>query len=193
MARLRDIAPARPDWGRLFETAEAQAGHFTTAQAAAAGYSSQLLQKHLRSGRITRVRRGVYRLVHFPPGDREDLVVVWLWSDRCGVFSHETALRLHDLGDARSPTLHLTLPLAWRRRRLRVPDGVVLHHADVPGSERTTVGAVPVTTPARTLADCVGAGVRAEVLQRALVAGLARGVVDAPLPDSWRWESPPRD
>ncbi len=43
------------------------------------------------------MRRGVYRLVHFPVGDHEDLTAVWLWSEREGVFSHETALALHDL------------------------------------------------------------------------------------------------
>ena len=32
-----------PDWNALFEVAQAQAGHFTTRQAAAAGYSPQLL------------------------------------------------------------------------------------------------------------------------------------------------------
>src|SRR5208337_2168977 len=66
---------------------------------AAAGYSTQLLLKHIRSGRVTRVRRGVYRLVHFPAGEHENLAVLWLWSERMGVFSHHTALALHGLSD----------------------------------------------------------------------------------------------
>ena len=74
--------PGGPRWDALYETAAAQEGHFTTAQAADAGYSSQLLRKYLANGRIARTRRGVYRLVHFPPGDHEDLVTIWLWSGR---------------------------------------------------------------------------------------------------------------
>ena len=94
------MASNRPDWDSLFSTASGQDGHFTTAQAAEAGYSPQLLAKHLKAGRIRRVRRGVYRVVHYPAAEHEDLVVLWLWSDRTGVFSHETALFLHDLSDA---------------------------------------------------------------------------------------------
>src|ERR1043166_4989525 len=93
------VVAARPSWSRPYETASSQEGHVTTQQAADAGYSPQLLRKHIQAGRIMRVRRGIYRLVHFPPGEHEDLVVVWLWSDRQGVFSHQTALGLHELSD----------------------------------------------------------------------------------------------
>lgn len=51
-----------------------QAGYFTTKQAADAGYSSQLLLKHLRAGRVARTLRGIYRLAHFPAGEHEELV-----------------------------------------------------------------------------------------------------------------------
>src|SRR5687767_543553 len=107
-------APSRKRWDRLYATAEAQQGHFTTAQAASAGFSPQLLAKHIQARRITRERRGVYRLVHFPAMEHEELMVVWLWADRAGVFSHQTALFLHGLSDVLPSRLHLTLPLAWR-------------------------------------------------------------------------------
>ena len=121
----------------------AQEGHFTTQQALDAGYSSQLLVKYLDNGKITRVRRSVYRLKHFPPGQQEDLVALWLWSERAGVFSYETALMLHELADVLPVRAHLTLPAKWRKRRLRVPEGVVLHYADVPKRDQAWVGAVP--------------------------------------------------
>ena len=35
--------------------------------------------------------------------------------------------------------IHLTLPGAWQNRRLRVPDGLVLHHAFVSRDERVWV------------------------------------------------------
>src|SRR4029079_969576 len=132
----RKATAARPSWDRLYETAASQSGYVTTQQAAEAGYSSQPLLKHLRAGRIRRSRRGMYRLVHFPEGEHDELTVVWLWFERGGVFSHQTALALHELSDALPWQTHLTLPADWRRRRFRVPGGVVLHHADVPTSDR---------------------------------------------------------
>ncbi|MBU1068633.1 type IV toxin-antitoxin system AbiEi family antitoxin domain-containing protein [Myxococcota bacterium] len=51
--------PPKPDWDLLFETASAQEGYFTTRQAAEAGYSTQLLLKHIRAGRVVRTRRGI--------------------------------------------------------------------------------------------------------------------------------------
>lgn len=80
-----------PDWDALFEVAQGQQGYFTTRQAASVGYSPQLLHKYLQNRTVVRVRRGIYRLVHFPASQEEDLVPLWLWSDRVGVFSHETA------------------------------------------------------------------------------------------------------
>ena len=167
----------KPDWDRLYETALAQEGHFTTQQALDAGYSSQLLVKYLNSGKIIRIRRTVYRLKHFPPGQQEDLVALWLWSDRAGIFSHETALMLHELSDVLPARAHLTVPAKWRRRRLQVPDGVVLYYADVPKRDRAWVGAVPVTSPARTLADCAADYVSPDFLSSAISQALARGMV----------------
>jgi len=170
----------KPDWDRLYETAESQDGHFTTEQARDAGYSPQLLVKYLASGKVRRVRRGIYRLKHFPPGQHEDLVVLWLWSGRAGILSHETALMLHDLSDVLSARVHLTVPPEWRERRLRVPDGVVLHYAKVLERDRTWVGTVPVTSPARTLADCAADHISPEFVSSAVRQALARGLIGAP-------------
>lgn len=170
-------ASRKPDWDRLFETAAAQEGHFTTQQAAESGYSPQLLAKYLANGKVERVIRGVYRLVHYPAGEREDMVVVWLWSGRQGVFSHETALALHDLGDALPAHHDLTLPAAWNRRRLRVPRGVRLHYANIPARDRAWFGAVPVTKPARTLRDCAELPIAPEMLLRATLDARRRGLV----------------
>lgn len=179
-----------PDWDSLFEVAQGQDGYFTTAQAARSGYSRPLLHKHLAGGKIVRVRRGVYRVVHFPTSDREDLVVLWLWSDQAGVFSHETALALHDLSDALPSKAHLTLPASWRRRRLRVPAGLVLHFADVGERDRTSFGAVPVTVPLRTLTDCIEANLAPGLVDQAMSQARRRGLITAAeessLRDEWR-------
>jgi predicted transcriptional regulator of viral defense system len=167
-----------PNWDRLFEIAAAQEGYFTTIQASEAGYYPQLLAKHLKSKRIMRVRRGAYRLVHFPAGEHEDLIVIWLWTERVAVFSHETALALHGLSDVLSSKAHATLPNSWKNRRLRVPPGVVLHFADIGHAERTWFGAVPVTTVARTLVDCADDNVAPEFVRDAFEDAADRGFVD---------------
>lgn len=166
-----------PSWNRLYEEASGQDGHFTTQQAADAGYSPQLLRKHIHAGRIVRVRRGIYRLVHFPSSEHAELVVVWLWSERQGVFSHQTALSLHGLSDVLPSKIHLSVPTSWTSRRLRVPKGVVVHHADVAKSERSWFGAVPATSAARTLADCSRDKLSPDLLRQAARDALARGLV----------------
>ena len=169
--------PERPDWHKLAGVATAQEGSFTTKQAAAAGYSPQLLIKHIRAGRISRMRRGIYRLVHFPAGEHEDLIAAWLWSDQAGVISHHTALALHDLSDALPSKVHLTLPQAWRRRRLRVPPGVVIHHANVPPEDLAWFGAAPTTNPRRTLNDCAREALAPDLLRHAAQQAIRRGLV----------------
>jgi predicted transcriptional regulator of viral defense system len=127
---------------------------------------------------VARVRRGIYRLVHFPVGEHEELAVVWLWSEQAGVFSHQTALELHGLSDVLPSQIHLTLPATWRHRRFRIPEGVVLHYADVPGNERAWFGAVPVTSPQRTLEDCARAELAPEWIRDAFEQAAGRGLVD---------------
>lgn len=171
------VSAKKPNWDLPFETASAQEGYFTTRQAAEVGYSSQLLLKHIRAGRVERTRRGIYRLVHFPVGEHEELVIAWLWSERNGIISHHTALALHGLSDILPAQVHLTLPQAWRSRRFRVPDGVVLHHADIPSDDRTWFGAVPTTNPRRTLNDCAREELSPDLLRQAAKQAVRRGLV----------------
>lgn len=171
------VTDAGPNWDRLYERASGQQGYVTTREAAGAGFSSQLLLKHIHAGRVARVRRGVYRLVHFPSSEHEELVVAWLWSDKQGVFSHQTALALHGLSDTLPAKAHLSLPTAWNARRLRVPADVIVHHGDIPKRERTWFGAVPATSPVRTLADCAHGKLAPDVLRQAARDALRRGLV----------------
>jgi predicted transcriptional regulator of viral defense system len=174
---MREPSNRSPDWDRLYNIAAAQDGLFTTRQAAEAGYSPQLLTHHLGAGRVFRERRGVYRIAHFPSGDREDLTVIWLWSEQEGVFSHQTALSLHDLSDVLPSQIHLTLPEAWRRRRLRVPHGISLHYGDVEATQRCWFGAVPTTAPGRSLEDCAAEHLAPDLLRAATLQALSRGLV----------------
>jgi predicted transcriptional regulator of viral defense system len=174
----RSTTGTHPAWDRLYESAAAQAGYVTQEQAAEAGYSPQLVRYYVQDGRLERVGRGLLRLVHFPPSDHEDLVTLWLWSGKEGVFSHETALMLHDLSDALPANRHMTVPLAWAKRRLRLARGLSLHFADLPKKARSWVGAIPVTTPLRTVLDCEAAEVAPDLVRQAVEQGVRRGLFD---------------
>ncbi len=165
-----------PSWDHLYEQAASQAGYFTTTQAAEAGFSSPLLHKYLARGKVARMRRGVYRLVHFPASEDEDLVVLWLWSERQGIFSHETALVRHELSNLLPHEVEMTVPRAWSRRRLRVPVGLRLHYSDLVPSDHAWHGPVPITNPARAVNECAAAGVSPEFIEQAIRQGLDRGI-----------------
>jgi predicted transcriptional regulator of viral defense system len=173
---MQAVRPNPPNWGQLYEIAVGQGGYVTTQQAQEAGYSLPLLTHHVKQGRLQRARRGIYRLTHYPTGEQEDLIVLWLWTEQQGVFSHETALVLQDLSDALPAVYHLTLPVAWSRRRLRVPEGVRLYYADVSATDRRWVENVPVTSPLRTLVDCVAAHISPEFVRDARKQILQRGL-----------------
>jgi predicted transcriptional regulator of viral defense system len=164
-------------WDLLFELATSQAGYFTTRQAMDLGFSEAVLAYHQKTRKLLRAYRGVYRFAHYPPTEHEELVVVWLASDQEGVFSHETALALHQLSDVLPTRMHLTLPPAWRRRAL--PEGIERHYASLQPDESVWIGPVRVTSPVRTLRDCVTAHVSPELLEQAFRQALARGKVSA--------------
>jgi predicted transcriptional regulator of viral defense system len=175
---LRRSADGRaPDRNALFETASPQAGYFTLSQAREAGISPQLLQFYVRAACVDRAGRGIFRLKQFPSTfEHEDLVPLWLWSQQQGVFSHATALTLHELSDALPAKHHLSVPTSWRIRRLRAPSGLVLHYADLGPTERTWIGPVPVTTPLRTLEDAVAGALDETWIEQATREGLRRGL-----------------
>jgi len=163
-------------WDALYAIIEGQSGYFTIGQARECGYSDQLLRYHRNRGRFQSVLRGVYRMTHFPPTDHEDLIAIWLWSEMKGVFSHETALVLHQLSDSLPSSIYVTFPSNWKKRRLRYPDSLVPVFDEIGADERRWYGCVPVTTPARTIRDCRVAHVDPLLIDQAVDEGLQRGL-----------------
>lgn len=167
----------KPDWEALYEIALPRGGFFRSAAATAVGFSKQLLHKHTLSGRMERAQHGVYRLRPFPPDEQDELISLWLWSGELGVFSHETALSLHQLSDALPSRVHMTVPRSWARRS-PIPDVVALHHADIAPEDCTWIGKVPVTKIGRTLRDAVDAGVEPELISQAIAEGTTRKLIE---------------
>lgn len=165
-----------PDWPELRSLATAQAGHFTTAQAGARGFSEQLLSKHAASGTFERRMRGIYRLADAPTAEHEELVVAWLWSGEIGTISHESALQVHDLSDALPARLHLTVPETERGRRRVVPEAYVLHFADLEEEDRTWIGPIRITNPARTVQDVAANNGDAGLVAQAIEQGIQRQI-----------------
>ncbi|MBL8229771.1 MAG: hypothetical protein JNL98_14880 [Bryobacterales bacterium] len=141
----------------LVRLATAQGGFFTSKQAAAIGYTAPKRNYHVGAGNWVRERRGIFRLALHPLPSRPDLVLWWLWSrnrqdEPQGIYSHQTALSLHDLTDVMPSRVHMTVPGEFRRSA-PVPKALVLHMADVPANEVEIVDGVPVTKALRTLLD----------------------------------------
>lgn len=165
-----------PDHEALFVVASAQAGCFTTSQAAAQGFSSALLSHHVRSGRFVRVARGLYRFRDYPAQPGDEIVAAWLRQAPDAVVSHESALEVLDLADTIADRVHLTVPRS--RRRLVPQGGVVIHTTTHPLGPTDTVSrrGMRVTAPARTIADVAASGVAPDQVTAAVHTALARGV-----------------
>jgi predicted transcriptional regulator of viral defense system len=141
----------------LYQLAESQGGYFTAKQAVGLGYTSNKRIYHVRAGNWIREHRGIYRLALFPEPERPDLILWWLWSrDRSdrptGVYSHQTALSLHDLTDANPAKLDLTVPTNFRRG-VPIPKVLRLHRGDLQSEDLETLLGVPVTTAIRSIVD----------------------------------------
>src|SRR5665213_3175229 len=161
---------------RLFEFAEQQQGFFTTKQAKAAGFAENTHPYHVQARNWIREHRGIYRLASFPRGERPDLMLWSLWSRNRGeaaqgVFSHQTALSLHDLSDVMPAKLHMTVPRSFRRNS-EIPRVLVLHLADFLQTDIGAVHGVRVTKPMRTILDLLEHGeVPLATLRQALREG----------------------
>ena len=167
---------------RLYETAEAQQGFFTTKQAKAAGFAENTHPYHVQVGNWVREHRGIYRLAQFPQADRPDLVLWSLWSknrnqETEGIYSHQTALSLHDLSDLNPSQLHMTVPNHFRRNS-EIPGILVLHYADLPADDVETAQGFKFTRPLRTILDLVEADtVERGFIRQALRQALQRGLI----------------
>jgi predicted transcriptional regulator of viral defense system len=142
---------------QLYQLAEGQGGYFTAKQAAGLGYTASKRNYHVGAGNWIREYRGIFRLALFPAPARPDLILWWLWSRGRndapqGVFSHRTALAVHELTDVNPAKLDLTVPPSFRKGSA-IPRVLRLHYADVGASEMEIVDSVPVTTALRTILD----------------------------------------
>ncbi len=87
-----------------------------------AGISNQLLSKYVKKGYIERVAQGVY----LSRDAFEDDMYVLQVRSRKAIFSHETALYMHDLTDRDPLQYTLTLPSGYNATKFK-DKGVYVH------------------------------------------------------------------
>ncbi len=161
----------------LYEIAEDQMGFVTSAQAVDAGVRPMALVMLERRGRIDRVSHGVYRLKEFPVSPLAQYMQAILWPrGPRGVLSHETALALYELSDIDPPKVHITLPPHFRVQR-EVPSYLVVHRAALSESDVTRFEGMPITTPARSIRDCIAAHVGPAIISDAIEQASRSGMI----------------
>jgi hypothetical protein len=134
-----DGGPMRPD---------VMSDVFTRREATASGIGGRALTKLVRSGRISRVGKGVYRVGD--GGLPDPRAITRLMKV---VISHESAAAWYGAALPFAPTqLHVTAPRS-RGRRTDCVDGVRLHRADLRQCDQLVMRGVAVTSPVRTLLD----------------------------------------
>lgn len=166
----------------LYQIASTQQGYFTARQAKEAGYSYTRFAYHVRQGNWEKEGRGIYRLTDFPSTERPDLVYWSLWScdhqgNVQGVFSHLTALAIHELSDANPARYDLTVPTRFRKYN-PIPPNIILHRNGLDEIDIQEMDGYRVTSPVRTILDVIADDTcQEEIVVQAIVEALERGVL----------------
>jgi len=140
-------------------------GIVTTTQVTKAGIPRRCLSAMVESGTIYRVERGIYAL----PGVWEDEMFFIQYRFSKGIFSHETALYLHNMTDRTPIRYTMTFPFGYNTGSVK-KQGIV---AKLSTEETYDLGVITVSSPSdnpvkvydieRTLCDIVKARHRADI------------------------------
>lgn len=161
---------------RLTDVAGLYEGYFTRAESRAAGATDAVFEALVSEHKVEHVASDVFHLNHFAHSDHEQLIALWLQTDRRGVLSHDTALFLHEISDVLPRRRHITVPPGWDPGDRKLDANVVLHHAEVDEDEICWLGPVPYTAPLRTVRDCIASHLSPDLIEQAIADGLRLGM-----------------
>ena len=140
-------------------------GILTTANANAAGLSNERLRLLVESNALERVAHGVYIV----PADLEDKMFIAQLRRSKMIYSHETALFLHDLTDRDPVQYTVTVPTGYNTAAI-VADGIMpfkvkreLHQLGATQMETMFGHKVTTYNLERTICDCVRSRNRMDV------------------------------
>lgn len=105
---------------KVIEIAQTQNGIVTSTQVTEAGIPRRILSWMVKFELLIRMERGIYILPQFWP---DDLYILQQRFSR-GVFSHETALYLHDMSDRTPSHYTMTFPFGYNTHRV-INEGVI--------------------------------------------------------------------
>jgi len=123
-----------------------QYGVVTARQLTTAGLGPNAIAHRVKTGRLTRLHRGVYLAAPSPAQLTFDMAAV-LACGSTAVLSHHSAAALYGLLNWRGE-IHVTVT-----RNARPRPGIRVHRAPLDPHDRTRRQGIPVTSPARTLVD----------------------------------------
>ena len=174
---MRDTQGNSPDHAALFETADQQAGYFTTQQARSAGFSAPLISYHTKTGAFSRISRGVYRMRNYPSSPREPLFAAWLAVGPESAISHESALDVYGLTDLIPDQVHLTVPRGRSVPRRLGSARIHTTTRELAGDQITIRDGLRLTSPTRSIVDAAEAGSAPEQIVNAIDQAVRRGLV----------------
>lgn len=131
---------------------------FRPSQLANAGLTRDQLPALVRSGRIERLGRGLYRLAEAEPTEDYSLAMACARVPN-SIVCLLSALRVHGIGTQAPAEVWLAIPHKARAPRVREPRLRIVRFSGPAwrfGVQETTFEGVParITAPARTIADC---------------------------------------
>ena len=161
---------------QIASVAARQHGVALLAQLVAAGVTQRAVARRVKSGHLHRVHRGVYAVGHTRLSKEGRWMAAVLAYGDDATLSHRSAAELWGLLPHRNGAVDITVPGAGGRRRRQ---GIRLHRSLLLTPAVTSRrNGIPVTNPARTLADLPRVATPEEVrraIRQAEVLGFAIG------------------
>lgn len=133
-------------------------GILTSRKAKEAGVAYKTLQRMYQAGEIEKLEQGLY----MAPEQMEDVYLLTQYRCKRGIFSHETALYLHDLADRTPFQMMLTIPSGYNTRLLKEKQKYKFFYI---AEKLHSIGRITMETPfghqihvynkERTICDCL--------------------------------------
>jgi hypothetical protein len=152
-----------------------QYGLVTRGQLGELGLGAHGISERIRTGRLHRIRRGVYAVGHAAVRREAYWLAAVLTCGRDAVLSHRSAAALWEIRFSQAATVEVTVPSqAGRLKR----HGVRVHRSRrLVGDDVTVHRRIPVTTVSRTLLDLADI-LPTQPLKRAIHEAEYRGLLD---------------
>jgi predicted transcriptional regulator of viral defense system len=157
--------------------ATVQHGVVARDQLRALGLTNSAIARRIETGRLHRLRRGVYAVGHPAVGRRGQWLAAVLACGPGARLSHASAAALQEIWRADGAVTHVTVPGPGRRSG---PALSVHRASDLgPGEVDTHLG-IPVTSPARTIVDLAATATGERMVERLLDRAEALQIGDVP-------------